>query len=149
MVHSRIAFPWYLNVRRAFTHYFPWWLNVSWSVKDTLGSVVAQRKQISSLKPLRLSQLNTNLKMLEVSLGGRRCMRPWASGTGKTHTMEGLITGSGLHSSTFQLNLSRSLHKIHPKHPQIPPDTCLTPPKQPLNTPPIPQKALTLSREVD
>jgi hypothetical protein len=29
----------------------------------------------------------------------------------------------GLHSSTSQLNLNRFQHKIHPKHPQIPPNT--------------------------
>jgi len=33
------------------------------------------------------------------------------------------VCGRGLHSSTFQLNLSRFWHKIHPKHPLIPPNT--------------------------
>jgi len=31
--------------------------------------------------------------------------------------------GRGLSSSTFQLNLSRLRHKMHPRHPMIPPDT--------------------------
>ena len=31
--------------------------------------------------------------------------------------------GRGLHSSTFQLNLSRFRHKIHPEHPLMPPNT--------------------------
>ena len=57
--------------------------------------------------------------------------------------------GRGLHSSTFQLNLSRSSHKRHPEHPLLPPDASQTPPRQPLNAPPIPHKALTFSREVD
>ena len=34
-----------------------------------------------------------------------------------------LLNGRRLHSSTFQLNLSRFLHKIHPVYPLIPPDT--------------------------
>ena len=58
------------------------------------------------------------------------------------------VDGRGLHSSTFQLNLSRFWHKIHPRHPLIPPDTPYTPPRQPLTVPPIPQKALKLSRKV-
>ena len=35
---------------------------------------------------------------------------------------EGLeeVPGRGLHSSTFELNLSRSCHEIHPEHPLIP-----------------------------
>ena len=33
------------------------------------------------------------------------------------------IVGKGLHSSTFQLNLSRFRHKIHAKHSRMPPDT--------------------------
>ena len=57
-----------------------------------------------------------------------------------------LIPGRGLHSCTFQLNLSRFGHKVHPGHPLIIPYTSQTFPKQPLNAPPIPQKALTLSR---
>jgi len=36
-------------------------------------------------------------------------------------------SGRGLHSSTFQLNLSRFWHKIHPKHPPIPHHTSYTP----------------------
>jgi len=36
--------------------------------------------------------------------------------------------GSGLHSSTFQLNLSRCGLKTHPKHLVIPPNTAYTPP---------------------
>jgi hypothetical protein len=55
----------------------------------------------------------------------------------------------GLHSSTFQLNLSRFCHKIHPRHPLMSPDTPYTPLRQPLNVPPIPQKALELSRKVN
>jgi hypothetical protein len=57
-----------------------------------------------------------------------------------------LVAGRGLHSSTFQLNLSRFRHKIHPEHPLLTPATPSTPPEQPLNAPPIQQKALTLSR---
>jgi len=38
--------------------------------------------------------------------------------------------GRDLNSSTFQLNLSRFCHKIHPKHPLTPPDT----PRHPLDT---------------
>jgi len=60
--------------------------------------------------------------------------------------------GRGLHSSTFQLNLSRFSHKIHPSNPLITPntpDTSQTSPKQPRNAPPVPHKALTLSRKVD
>jgi len=34
----------------------------------------------------------------------------------------------GLHSSTFQLNLSRFRHEIHPNQPVIHPDTTYTPP---------------------
>jgi len=34
------------------------------------------------------------------------------------------IRGRGLHSSTFQLDLSPFWHKIHPEHPRIPPATC-------------------------
>jgi len=54
--------------------------------------------------------------------------------------------GRGLHSSTFQFNLSRFCLKIPPEHPLIPPQHPL---RQPPNAPPIPQKALTLSRKVD
>jgi hypothetical protein len=39
-----------------------------------------------------------------------------------------MILGRSLHSSIHQLNLSRFSHKIHPKHPQIPIKTPLTPP---------------------
>jgi hypothetical protein len=58
---------------------------------------------------------------------------------------EQAASGRGLHSSTFQLNLSRFRFKIHPKHPLLIPDTPFIPPKQPLSIPPYPQKALTLS----
>ena len=34
-----------------------------------------------------------------------------------------LVDGTDLHSSTFQLNLSRFRHKIHPRHPLESPDT--------------------------
>jgi len=37
----------------------------------------------------------------------------------------------------------------NPDHPLIPPNTSWTPPRQPLNAPPMPQQALTLSRKVD
>ena len=37
--------------------------------------------------------------------------------------------GMGLHSSTFQLNLSRFRHKIHPRHPLISPTFSHTPPE--------------------
>ena len=53
--------------------------------------------------------------------------------------------GRGLHSSTIQLNLSRFCHRIYSKYPLIPLNICQTPPKQSLNTPPAPQKVLTLS----
>jgi len=43
---------------------------------------------------------------------------------------KGKVRGRGLHSSTFQLSLRRSLHKIRPNYP-------LTPPKRPLNHPPM------------
>jgi len=59
------------------------------------------------------------------------------------------LPGRGLHSFTSQLNLSRFLRTIHPKHPLIRPDTFKTPPEQPLNAPPIPQNAPMLSRELD
>ena len=39
--------------------------------------------------------------------------------------------GRGLHSSTFQLNLSRFRRKMYPKHPSIP----YTPATYPLNNP--------------
>jgi len=55
--------------------------------------------------------------------------------------------GRGLHSSTFRLNLSRFLHKIHPTHTNNPPRHPT--PKQPLKAAPILQKALALSRKVD
>jgi len=55
-------------------------------------------------------------------------------------------TGMGLHSFTYQLNLSRVLHT---KRPYTPPNTPLTRATQPLRAPPIPQKALKLSRKVD
>jgi len=58
-------------------------------------------------------------------------------------------TVQGLHSSAFQLNLSRFWHKKPPKHPLILPHTLDTPPKQLPNAPPIAQKLLTLSRKVD
>jgi hypothetical protein len=67
----------------------------------------------------------------------------------KDKLLQVLSSGRCLHSSTFQLNLSRFWHKIHPEHLLIPPDTSSTLPKQPLNAPPITQKALTLSRKVD
>ena len=35
----------------------------------------------------------------------------------------GGVQGRGLHSSTFQLNLTRFWHTIHPRPPLIPPDT--------------------------
>ena len=53
--------------------------------------------------------------------------------------------GRGLHSSTFQLNLSPFRHRIHNEHRLVPPDTSYTPLTEPLHAPPIPQKALTLS----
>ena len=37
--------------------------------------------------------------------------------------MNGCDCGRDLHSSTFQLNLSRFSHKIHPKHPLISPNS--------------------------
>ena len=47
------------------------------------------------------------------------CVRPWLTVGGGQE----MLLGRGLHSSTFQLNLSRFWHKIHPKHPLLPPDT--------------------------
>jgi len=44
--------------------------------------------------------------------------------------VEGATTlGRGLHSSTFQLNLSRFRHKTHPPHPILPANACYTPTK--------------------
>jgi len=59
------------------------------------------------------------------------------------------LSGRGLHSSTFQLKLSRFWQKLHPRHPLISPDTPYTPPRQPQILPPVPQQALKLSRKVD
>jgi hypothetical protein len=56
------------------------------------------------------------------------------------------LSGRGLHSSTSQLNLSHVSHKATP---YISPDTPLTRATQPLRAPPIPYKALKLSRKVD
>ena len=56
--------------------------------------------------------------------------------------------GRALHSSTFQLNLSRFSHKMHPRYPLVPSDNPLLLPNQPLSNPQMPptsQKALTLS----
>ena len=55
------------------------------------------------------------------------------------------VHGRGSHSSTVQLNLIRFSHKVYSK----PPDTSYTPREQPLNAPPIPHKAPTLSRKVN
>ena len=57
-------------------------------------------------------------------------------------------SGRGLHSFTSQLNLSHFCHEIHPNPliPLLPPKTA---PKQPLNAPPMPQKALRLSSKPD
>jgi hypothetical protein len=41
------------------------------------------------------------------------------------------LGGRGLHSSTFQLNLSCFCPKMHPKHPRIPPSNPEIPPTQP------------------
>ena len=57
--------------------------------------------------------------------------------------------GRGLQSSTFQLNLSRFLHKIHTEHPLIPSNTPSTPHTEFLNETPIQQKALAFSRKAD
>ena len=46
-----------------------------------------------------------------------------------------LVHGRGLHSSTFQLNLSRSWHIIHPKQPLTPHDN---PTPYPLPPNPLP-----------
>jgi len=56
-----------------------------------------------------------------------------------------MTVGRGMHSSTSQLKLSRFFRKIHPRHPFTDPGTPQTPPKQPINAPPIPQKPLMLS----
>ena len=72
--------------------------------------------------------------------------KPLASGA--AHGVQ-RVHGRGLHSSTFQLNLSRFRHNIPPTLRLFPPDTSYTLTKQPLNTPPIPQKVLTLSQKVD
>jgi len=49
-----------------------------------------------------------------------------------------VAVGRGLHTSTFRLNLSRFLYKIHATHPFIPPDTPemlpILPPNAPLST---------------
>jgi hypothetical protein len=59
-----------------------------------------------------------------------------------------VATGRGLHSSTFQLNLSHFCRKIHTRHSLKSHDTSYTRPTQPLNPQPVPQKALTLSQKV-
>jgi mRNA-decapping enzyme subunit 2 len=48
------------------------------------------------------------------------------------------LRGRGLHSSTFQLKLSRSSPKTHLEHPPILRNNFETPSGQPLNAPPIP-----------
>jgi hypothetical protein len=55
------------------------------------------------------------------------------------------LRGRGLHSSTSQLNLSPVRHKTDPTCSLVPPNPSWTSPRQPLNAPPIPQKALKLS----
>ena len=55
------------------------------------------------------------------------------------------LTGRGLHSSTFQLNLSRFWNEIHPRYASPSPNTPYTPHVYPLNALLIPQLALTLS----
>jgi len=62
-----------------------------------------------------------------------------------------VISGRGLHSSTFQLNLSRSdtkytLRVFTTYHPLV---FHKHPPNNPLYAPPIPRKALWVSRKVD
>jgi hypothetical protein len=51
--------------------------------------------------------------------------RPHAPAPDPAHCV---ILGRGLHSSTFQLNLSRLRHKTHPRHPLTPLHTPFTPP---------------------
>jgi hypothetical protein len=53
--------------------------------------------------------LQTNPLMLQFSTGGFR-------------DILNDVDGRGLQSSTFQLNLSRFWHKVHPNHPLIPLD---------------------------
>ena len=59
------------------------------------------------------------------------------------------LMGRGFHSCTSQLNLSRVCHKKTPYTPYTPPNTPLTRATQPLHAPPIPYKALKLSRIVE
>ena len=75
-----------------------------------------------------------------------------ATGTAKinaTAASWALPTGRSLHPSTSQLNLSRVCHTKTPYTPYTPPNTPLTRATQPLRAPPIPDKALKLSRKVD
>jgi hypothetical protein len=61
---------------------------------------------------LKLSGNGNECKPLPRVRPRRRCSRPQAQPWCR-----------GLHSSTFQLNLSRFCHNIHPKYPPTPPDT--------------------------
>ena len=51
------------------------------------------------------------------------------------------VSGRGLHSSTFKLNLSRFRYKIHLRHSLMPSDTSQTPCKTPKCTPYLTQSA--------
>jgi hypothetical protein len=66
-----------------------------------------------------------------------------------TFCFDAAIIGRGLPSSTFQLNLSRFRYKIYPTNSLETVHTSQTTSKQLLNATPIPQKVLTLSRQVD
>jgi hypothetical protein len=77
-------------------------------------------------------------KVLKLSFEVCEC-KPLLSGATKSPLVSPLkaveILGRGLHSSTFQLNLSQFRHKTHPRHPLIPPNNPSTTPRQPLNNP--------------
>jgi hypothetical protein len=72
-----------------------------------------------------------------------------AGSAGALNTGAGVTSGQGLSLAHFSAQPEPSLTQIHPKHPLLSPNTSCTPPKQPLNAHPIPQKALTSSRKGD
>jgi hypothetical protein len=85
----------------------------------------------------------------DVQAAAARANKP-AGGAGGMGGMDGIgsmlsspeLYGRSLHSSTPQLNLSRSwIQKLSMHTPLYP----LTPPKLPLNAPPIPHKVLKLN----
>jgi len=66
--------------------------------------------KLKSDTPLSTSAFKLNLRRYNVVRDGR------------DHFYGAGNSGRGLHSSTFQLNLSRFWHQIHPRDPLITPD---------------------------